>query len=68
MTNGDITRMDENYNGRSQTIVRKTVKTGISFGSALAMVISYTAWHSIGWAIVHGILSWVYVLYYLIRY
>ena len=50
------------------TIVKKTVKTGVSFGSALAMVISYTAWHSIGWAILHGLLSWVYVLYNLIRY
>ena len=29
----------------------KTVKTGITFGSALAMVISYTTWQSVGWAI-----------------
>ena len=28
-------------------------KAGINFGVALAMVISYTQWHSIGWAIVH---------------
>jgi len=61
--------MEENNNSsRNQAIVRNTVKTGISFGTALAMVISYTAWHSIGWAIVHGILSWAYVLYYIIRY
>ena len=39
--------------------VQKTVKTGITFGSALAMVISYTTWHSVGWAIFHGLLSWV---------
>ena len=48
--------------------VEKTVKTGISFGSALAMIISYTAYKSIGWAIVHGVLSWIYVIYYIIRY
>ena len=48
---------------RSQ-FVQKTVKTGISFGSALAMVISYTTWHSIGWAIFHGLLSWLYVIYF----
>ncbi len=60
--------MEEITNGRSQTIVKNTVKTGISFGSALAMVISYTAWRSIGWAILHGIFSWVYVIYYIIRY
>ena len=50
---------------------RKTktvVKSGITFGTCLAMVISYTNWHSVGWAIVHGLLSWLYVNYYIIRY
>ncbi len=49
-------------------VVNKTVKSGITFGSALAMVISYTTWHSVGWAIFHGLLSWVYVIYFVIRY
>ena len=44
------------------------VKTGITFGSALAMVISYVNWHSVGWAIIHGLMSWVYVIYYIIKY
>ena len=57
--------MQENNN---TSIIKKTVKTGISFGSALAMVISYTAWKSIGWAIIHGLFSWVYVIYYIIKY
>ena len=48
--------------------VKETVKTGVSFGSALAMVISYVNWHSIGWAILHGLMGWVYVIYYIIRY
>lgn len=43
-------------------------KTGISFGSVLAMVISYHAYSSIGWAILHGILGWAYVIYYIIKY
>ena len=60
--------MDENNNGRSQTIVKNSVKTGISFGSALAMVISFSTWHSVGWAILHGIFSWIYVIYSIIRY
>ncbi|HIV68422.1 MAG TPA: hypothetical protein IAA32_06105 [Candidatus Butyricicoccus stercorigallinarum] len=51
-----------------QTAVRKTVKSGVTFGSALAMVISYTTWQSVGWAIFHGLLSWVYVIYFLLRY
>ena len=47
---------------------KQAAKTGITFGSCLAMVISYTAWHSVGWAMFHGILSWVYVIYYVLRY
>lgn len=44
--------MEEN----KTTIVEKTLKSGITFGSALAMVVSYTTWKSIGWAIFHGLL------------
>jgi hypothetical protein len=43
-------------------------KAGIGFGSALAIAISWSANKSILWAIVHGILSWIYVVYYAIRY
>ena len=46
----------------------EAVKTGITFGSALAMVISWSANKSLLWAIVHGLLSWLYVLYYALRY
>ena len=49
-------------------MVEKSVKTGITFGSALAMVISYTNWHSVGWAVIHGLMSWLYVVYYILRY
>ena len=37
---------------------------GVSFGSALAMVISFNVNQSIGWAILHGLFSWFYVIYY----
>ena len=50
------------------TVIKKTVKTGVSFGSVLAMIISYNAWQSVGWAIFHWLLGWVYVIYFLIRY
>jgi hypothetical protein len=43
-------------------------KAGIGFGSALAITISWSANHSILWAIIHGILSWFYVVYYAIKY
>ena len=42
----------------------ETVKYGVGFGSALAMVLSYGANHSIFWAIVDGILSWIYVIFF----
>lgn len=48
--------------------MKSTVKTGISFGTCLAMVISYVNRHSIPWAIFHGLLSWVYVIYYIVKY
>lgn len=51
-----------------QTVINKTVRTGIGFGSALAIAVSYVAWESIAWAIFHGILGWLYVVYYIIRY
>lgn len=60
--------MSKNQNSGNDSTVSKTVKSGITFGSALAMVISYSNWHSIGWAIIHGLMSWLYVIYYIIRY
>lgn len=42
----------------------EVVKTGVSFGSALAIAMSWTANKSILWAIIHGFMSWFYVLYY----
>ncbi len=40
------------------------VKTGIGFGTALAITISWSVKHSILWAIIHGLFSWFYVIYY----
>lgn len=42
--------------------------TGISFGCALAMVVSYSANKSILWALLHGALSWLFVIYAAIFY
>ena len=46
----------------------KVAKDGASFGSALAIAISYTNNHSILWAIIHAIFSWVYVIYFALVY
>lgn len=39
-------------------------KAGVSFGSALAITISWSVHHPLLWAIVHGFFSWFYVIYY----
>lgn len=41
-----------------------SVRAGISFGSALAIAISYSEYHSIFWAILHGICSWFFVIWF----
>ncbi|MCB1050914.1 MAG: hypothetical protein H6510_02445 [Acidobacteria bacterium] len=41
-------------------------KEAIGFGSVLAITLSWTANKAIGWAVIHGILGWFYVIYYLI--
>jgi len=43
---------------------KTVVKNGIGFGSVLAITISWSVNHSILWAIIHGCLSWLYVVYY----
>lgn len=55
-------------NNNNNNIVKTSAKAGISFGAALAMVISYVNWNSIMWAVIHGILGWIYVIYYIIKY
>lgn len=47
---------------KSSTVVR----SGISMGTALAIAISWSLHKSILWAIIHGIFSWFYVIYYAI--
>lgn len=42
------------------------VSAGIGFGSVLAIAISWSVNKSILWAILQGLLGWVYVIYYAI--
>ena len=64
MGNEIIEEIEERPDG-SRKIVKRSVEKGVSFGSVLAMVISFVTWKSIGWAIVHGAMGWVYVIYYI---
>ena len=54
--------------GRCHFAVNWYPERFVTMGVVLAMIISYVNWHSIGWAILHGLLNWGYVLYYIIRY
>jgi len=45
-------------------IQAEAARAGISFGTALAIAISWSQHQSILWAIVHGFFSWLYVIYY----
>jgi hypothetical protein len=51
-------------NGRAYSVRIEGAKFGVGFGSALAIAISYTNNHSILWAIIDGILSWIYVIFF----
>lgn len=53
---------------RERVVVKKreVVKSGVGLGSALAIAISWSLHQSILWAVIHGILSWLYVIYYAI--
>ena len=42
----------------------EVTRSGIGFGVALAVVISWSQNSSILWAILHGVFSWFYVIYY----
>lgn len=56
--------MSEPIQSVTAVSITSAAKAGISFGSALAITISWSANQSILWAIVHGFLSWIYVIYY----
>lgn len=45
---------------------RVIIQNGIGFGSVLAIVLSWDRNKSILFAILHGIFSWLYVIYYAI--
>ena len=47
-------------NGRTGS----AAQAGIGLGSAIAVANSWSINKSIIWAIVHGALSWLYVIYY----
>ena len=51
-----------------QTTTVNVGKSTVGFGTVLAVAISLVKWHSIKWAVLHGMFSWGYVIYYIIKY
>jgi hypothetical protein len=52
--------------GESGYIVPVYVGPGIGLGTIIAVVVSWSRNKSILWAIIHGLLGWLYVIYALI--
>jgi hypothetical protein len=41
-------------------------RAGIGLGSAIAVAVSWSLHKSILWAVIHGVLGWFYVIYYML--
>ena len=41
---------------------------GIGLGTLLAVIVSVMSGNTLGWVILHGLLGWIYIIYYLIKY
>lgn len=44
------------------------MRYGVSFGTALAISLSFFHNRSVLWAIIHGVLGWFYVAYYVLKH
>ena len=45
---------------------KSSSSAGIGIGTIIAVLLSWEANHSILWCIIHGLLGWFYVIYYLL--
>ncbi|HEY0973163.1 MAG TPA: hypothetical protein VGE57_01570 [Solimonas sp.] len=63
--NGDYIPGDRTQQAWRQRVrlIQLPAVRALSFGSMLAIAISYVHNQSIGWAILHGLLSWFFVIY-----
>ncbi|HTL09503.1 MAG TPA: hypothetical protein VL307_14630 [Chitinophagaceae bacterium] len=60
-----VSCVDRNYygNGYAQPVY---IAPGVGLGTVIAVVISWSRNKSILWAIIHGLLGWLYVIYALL--
>jgi hypothetical protein len=48
----------------TEEVGRTVIKNGVGLGSIIAVVASWSRNSSILWAILHGLFSWFYVIYF----
>ena len=51
-----------------EIIVSSNASTGICIGSVFAAIISWSIWKSFWWMVLHAGLSWIYIIYWAIKY
>ena len=46
----------------------EVTRYGLGSGAVMAMIISWSLWKSFWWMFLHGILGWIYIIYWAIKY
>ena len=59
-----IFTVDAFASGSGTNATEEVVSGGVGLGTTIAVVASWSRSSSILWAIFHGILSWIYVVYF----
>ncbi|MCG2612422.1 hypothetical protein LZZ90_12980 [Flavobacterium sp. SM15] len=54
------------FANEDEALRKEVIHNGIGMGTVLAIVISWSRNNSVLWAFLHGILSWIYVIYFII--
>lgn len=54
------------FSDATSEVQRSVITNGISLGTVIAAITSWTRNRSVLWMIIHGIFSWFYVLYFVL--
>ena len=67
---GDLARGDFEDLAKTKEgeIMDDYVSGGVGLGAVFASIISWSMWKSFWWMLLHGILGWIYVIYWGIVY
>lgn len=53
-------------NSKERKITTNLTMSGLGLGTILSVVISYDLYKNVFWAFLHGLLGWIYVVFYLV--